>query len=202
MQRFPTFLIVLLLHYAFSVRCSPEDILYQDSLPNLGDDELFASLYDDFSLYDDSSPHDDSSPYDDSSLYDNSSSNFQPLLDSAPNLISAGVEETCSDFDLTPNGKKVRARETQCPAEQHKSATDLDIPSIDIFQDTNYLCPFEMNLGLKVLVCGKPVSIDGLTPDVLTTVQDARLCKFPRKHLEKRTLFSAFASFFFKRNKK
>lgn len=150
MQRFSTVLTLLLVQYTLDGRCSPAAAVYGDDLPDLGGD---------------------------ASLFDDSDSYFQPLLDQTPNLISAGVEEPCSSLDLTPN-RKVRAREAICPAGTQEPA--LDIPTLDIFQDTNYLCPFDMSFGLRVLVCGKPVSVEGLTPDLLTTVKDARLCKFMR----------------------
>lgn len=152
MQRFSTFLTLLLVQYTLDGRCSPQEAVYRDDLPGLsGDDPLF----------------------------DNSDSYFQPLLDQTPNLISAQAEAPCSRPDLTPD-RKVRAREAICPADSQEPSTALDIPTLDIFQDTNYLCPFDMKFGLRVLVCGKPVSVEGLTPDVLTTVKDAKLCKFMR----------------------
>lgn len=150
MQRFSAFSILLLLQYILDVRCSPEEAVYEDDLPDLGGNEpLFDDLYWD----------------------------YQPVLDPTPNLIFAGAEEPCSGLDFTPN-RKVRARETVCPADTQEPSTALDIPTLDIFQDANYLCPFDMKYGLRILVCGKPVSLEGLTPDVLTTVEDARLCKF------------------------
>lgn len=151
MQRFSTFLSLLLFLYVSCVWCSPEEAAYEDVISNLGDDEF-------------------------PPLYDDSDSGFQPLLDSTPDLISAGSEEQCSNVDVTPNGK-VRAREAACSAEQQEPSAALDIPNLDILHDTNYLCPYDMKYGFRFLVCGKPVSIEGLTPDILTTVEDARLCK-------------------------
>lgn len=149
MQRYSPFLTSLLFHYVFSVWCFPEEAVYGDGIFDLGGIEP---------LFDDSDP------------------NFQPLLDSTPALISARAEEFCSSLDITPN-MKVRVRETACPADPQDPSTALDIPILDIFQDANYLCPFDMKIGLRVLVCGKPVSVDGLTPDALIDVKDARLCK-------------------------
>ena len=152
MQRFSTFLTLLLVLYTLDGRCSPDEAVYEDDLPDLsGNDPLF----------------------------DDSDSYFQPLLDQTPNLIAAVAEEPCSGLNLTPN-RKVRAREAVCPASSQEPSTTLEIPDLDIFHNTNYLCPFDMGIGLRVLVCGKPVSVEGLTPDILTTVQDARLCKFMR----------------------
>lgn len=152
MHRFPIFLILIPLQYTLDGRCFPEDLYYGDDLPDLGGNDP---------------------------LFDDSDSDFQPLLDQTPSLISAGGEKPCSNFDLTPY-RKVRARGAVCPADSQQPSTALDVPSLDIFHDVNYLCPFDMKYGLRVLVCGKPVSTEGLTPDFLTTVEDARLCKFMR----------------------
>ena len=166
MQRFSAISILVLLQYILDVRCSPEEAVYEDDLLELGGNEP---------------------------LFDDSYSNFQPVLDQTPNLISAGAEAPCSGLDFTSN-RKVRARETVCPADTQEPSTALDVPNLDIFQDTNYLCPFDMKYGLRILVCGKPVSLEGLTPDVLTTVEDARLCKF-MKNADKTSEFSQMLAF-------
>lgn len=154
MQRSSTFLVLLLIHFISSVGCIPQEVADEDGIPSLDGDE-FPLLYDDSDL------------------------GFQSFLDPTPNLISAEAGDHCSTFDISPN-EKVRARGAVCSDEQQAPSTALDIPDLDIYHNTEYLCPFDMKLGLRVLVCGKPVSIEGLTPDVVTTVEDARLCKFTR----------------------
>lgn len=164
MRRYSAILVLLLFHYASSVQCFPEAD-YEDGVPDLGDDEF-------------------SSPYDES----DSDTDIQPLLDPPPDLISAGAGagDDCSTFDMTPNGK-IRARGAVCSSDQAPPpSTPLDIPTLDIFHDTNYLCPFDMNFGYRILVCGKPLSIYGLAPEIVTTVKEARLCKSTKVSEKKR----------------
>lgn len=162
MQFTSNFLVVLLIHFAYSVRCIPED-----GGPDLKD-------------------------YDSRLLYDDSDLGFQPNLHPFSNSISADTGDPCSTFDVLPN-RKIRARETMCPPKEKAAPEMLTIPTLDNTYNTEYLCPFDMKLGPRVLVCGKPVSIEGLTPDILTTVEDARLCKFMR--LPKELVICVFIGF-------
>lgn len=149
MQLFSNFLVVLLIHFAYSVRCIPEE-----GIPDLDG-------------------------YDFLPLYDDSDLGFQPNLDTSSNSIFADAGDPCSTFDVLQN-KKIRAREAICSPKEQATPEKLTIPTLDNTYNTEYLCPFDMKSGPRVLVCGKPITTEGLIPDTLTTVEDARLCKFIR----------------------
>ena len=135
-----------------------------------------------------SNPDEDAYPL----LYDDFDLTFQPNVDPIPSPMVADAYDQCSTSDISPRGK-IRAREAVCRPEEAATSTDLAIPTLDGSFDTENLCPFDMNMKLRVLVCGKPATVEGLTPDTITTVIEASSCKFMR--LSKEVFISSLLAF-------
>lgn len=169
-MRLSSLLLTFLVRFAPSIRCIPFEATYEnDGLDQNVDGE--------------------------SPLYDNFDTSPLSSIDLTPDLMFADANDQCSTLNIAPN-RKARARDAVCSPEEPLPPSDLAIPTLDSSFDTEGLCPFDLNLRLSVLVCGKPVTLEGLTPDAVSTVEEASLCKFIKAPKGILTFHPRSASFF------